>query len=188
MSLDSRVRYTKMIIKSTLIDLLKTKSISKISVKEICDTAQINRSTFYKHYNNVFDLVEKIEDELTNELRTSICQTKNKGTKRTLVEILELLKSDIDLYCALLSENGDRDFKRKLLEECYAELLKNFKYDLSVLPQEKLNWVMAYLDNGAFGIIDCWIAYGMKESTEEVAEFMQMLLSNAIQTVVRSQS
>ena len=83
MVVDARVRYTKMIIKKTLIDLLKTQSISKISVKEICDTAQINRSTFYKHYNNVYDLVEKIENELISELKKSICQTKNKGTKKT---------------------------------------------------------------------------------------------------------
>ena len=188
MVVDARVRYTKMIIKKTLIDLLKTKSISKISVKEICDTAQINRSTFYKHYNNVYDLVEKIENELISELKKSICQTKNKGTKKTLVEMLELMKADIDLYCVLLSENGDRNFKSKLLVECYTELSKSFKYDFSVLPQEKQNWLLAFLDNGAFGILDCWIVYGMKESTEEVAEFMTLVLSNTIQTVMRGQN
>lgn len=185
MAVDARVRYTKMMIKKTLIDLMKNKHISKISVKEICDTAQINRSTFYKHYNNVEDLVEKIEAELINELKKSVNQSKKKGTKKTLVEMLEVMKSDIDLYCVLLSENGDAFFRNKLVSELYTELLETFRYNFSVLPQEEHNWLLAFLDNGAFGVLDCWIIYGMKEPTERVAEFMETVMNSAIKAVIK---
>ena len=185
MATDARVRYTKMIIKKTLIDLIKTKPIRKISVKEICDIAQINRSTFYKHYGNVDDLVGKIEKELINELKKSINQSKNKDTKKTLIEMLEVMKSEIDLYCALLSENGDALFKSKLVVELYSELSKNFRYDFSVLPEEEQNWLLAFLDNGAFGILDCWIIYGMKEPIEDIAEFMEKVMYSAIRAAMK---
>ena len=52
MKTDARVRFTRKIIQETFLDLLKDKPISKITVKEICDKAKINRGTFYKHYQD----------------------------------------------------------------------------------------------------------------------------------------
>lgn len=57
--LDRRKRYTRKVLKESLISLLKDKPISSVTVKEICELADINRSTFYTHYNDQFDLLEK---------------------------------------------------------------------------------------------------------------------------------
>ena len=57
MKTDARVRYTKMVIKQCFFRLIRQKSISKITVKEICEFAQINRSTFYKYYADPYDLL-----------------------------------------------------------------------------------------------------------------------------------
>ncbi len=65
---DRRVRYTKMVIKQSFIKLLKQKSISKISIKEICEDADINRATFYSHYKNQYDLLKQIENETINDI------------------------------------------------------------------------------------------------------------------------
>ena len=61
---DRRVRYTKMVLKDSFISLLEKKDISQITVKEICENADINRATFYSHYTDVYDLLKKIESEL----------------------------------------------------------------------------------------------------------------------------
>lgn len=53
MKTDARIRYTRQTIQQVFIDLLKQKPLGKITVKEICEKAQINRSTFYKHYEDV---------------------------------------------------------------------------------------------------------------------------------------
>ena len=68
MKTDARVRYTKMIIKKSFISLLKERPINKITVKAICEMSEINRATFYKYYNDPFDLMEKIEEEMLEEL------------------------------------------------------------------------------------------------------------------------
>ena len=62
---NQRSRLSKMLFKNALMDLLKEKgSVAKISVRELCDRAQLNRSTFYAHYNEPNDLLAEIENEL----------------------------------------------------------------------------------------------------------------------------
>lgn len=72
--LDRRKKYTRMVLKESLIQLLKEKQISSITVKEICDLADINRSTFYAHYSDQFDLLDKTEEELIEEMKGYLSQ------------------------------------------------------------------------------------------------------------------
>ena len=66
--MDRRTKYTKKIIKDTLIKLLSEKDIKKVTVSEICKLADVNRATFYRYYLDVYDLLDKIEEDFINEL------------------------------------------------------------------------------------------------------------------------
>ena len=57
---DARVRYTQRVLKESFLSLLRKKPINKITVKEVCELAELNRATFYSHYSDCFDLMEKI--------------------------------------------------------------------------------------------------------------------------------
>lgn len=59
-----KVRLTKKVLKETLVELLLVKNIAKISVTELCDKADVNRSTFYSHYSGLEAVLNEIEDEL----------------------------------------------------------------------------------------------------------------------------
>ena len=62
---NQRTRLSKMLFKNALMDLLKEKgSINKVSVRELCDRSDLNRSTFYAHYQEPNDLLIEIETEL----------------------------------------------------------------------------------------------------------------------------
>ena len=61
MKSDARVRYTKMVIKNSFVELLAKKPLTKVTVKEICELSEINRATFYKYYCDPYDLLEKLE-------------------------------------------------------------------------------------------------------------------------------
>jgi len=62
---NQRTRLSKMLFKNALMDLLNEKgSVSKVSVRELCNRAELNRSTFYAHYNEPKDLLLEIENEL----------------------------------------------------------------------------------------------------------------------------
>jgi AcrR family transcriptional regulator len=77
---DRRVIYTKMMLKESLINLLEKKDISKISVKEICKNADINRTTFYNHYNDQYDLMRKLENELIENIGIHLAKYTRDGT------------------------------------------------------------------------------------------------------------
>ena len=64
---DRRVLRTRKMLLEGLTDLLKEKDIKDISVKELADYADINRCTFYLHYKDVYDMLEKIEIEFVDD-------------------------------------------------------------------------------------------------------------------------
>ena len=69
MKTDARVRYTKKVIRDSLFEILNHKSINNVTVKEVCERAELNRATFYKHYRDCYDLINQLEEEQLEEFR-----------------------------------------------------------------------------------------------------------------------
>lgn len=72
-----RTRYTQNVIKNAFLDECKTKPFNKITVKTICEKADINRGTYYLHYKDIYDLAEKLEIEYANQVIEFIQQPHN---------------------------------------------------------------------------------------------------------------
>ena len=70
--MDLRIKRTKKNINDAFFELRKKKSIEKISVKELSELAMINKATFYLHYNNIYDLSARLEDELIDRIIDSV--------------------------------------------------------------------------------------------------------------------
>lgn len=66
--MDRRIARTKDLLKGALLSLLEEEDINRISVTEITEQANVGRSTFYRYYRDVADLVKQVELELTNGL------------------------------------------------------------------------------------------------------------------------
>ena len=69
-----RSQLSRELIQNAFLALLKEQDLKKISVRSICEKAGINRTTFYKYYLDVYDLLEKIEGDLTAELWEIFCR------------------------------------------------------------------------------------------------------------------
>ena len=63
-----RVRMTKRLMKDALLELLAQKNLSSISVKELCETADVHRTTFYLHYTDTADLLREIEQDFLDKI------------------------------------------------------------------------------------------------------------------------
>ena len=90
-----RVVMTKKIIKDTFIEMLEKKNIQKIYVRELCEKADINRSTFYKYYESQYDLLAEMENDLLMEIEEK-CM--DKDDVKGLNNILCFLNDNKKLY------------------------------------------------------------------------------------------
>lgn len=179
MATDARVRYTKMVIVQSFIKLLKDKPINRITVKEICELSEINRATFYKHYLDVYDLLDKIEEQYLDELMEVLKSRKNNTPKDVLTLIMASFKAEEEIYTAVFSENGDPSFPAKVLEKCnYVEIDQS--HMSKNLTKEQRIWVYQFIANGCNGILNKWISDGMKEPISEVAEFVEVLVNSSL--------
>ena len=96
---DRRIRKTKAQLRQGLAELLQEKSLKEITVKELTDKVDINRSTFYLHYSDIYDMMEKIENELIEEIeelvRTRPVNPFNESSLKVLEETLPEKKQDL---------------------------------------------------------------------------------------------
>ncbi|MBP2622007.1 TetR/AcrR family transcriptional regulator [Streptococcus panodentis] len=74
-------------IEKSFLELMKERSFEKITIEQLTDLADINRSTFYRHYADKYELIEKIEDRLLTELRSYY---------QTALQSAELVRLDKD--------------------------------------------------------------------------------------------
>lgn len=180
MALDARIRYTKMVIVQSFTKLVREKPLNKITVKEICDIAEINRATFYKYYMDVYDLLDKIEEQFLEELREILSSQKNETAKDVLTLIMVSFKAEQEKYEAIFSANGDSSFPQKVIEMCYDMDCALMKIENKKLSQTQNEWLFRFIAQGCNGILNQWIAGGMKEPIYEVADFTERLVKNAV--------
>lgn len=180
MGQDARVRYTKMMIREKFVGLLKEKPLNKITVKELCALAEINRATFYKYYCDVYDLMEQMEQGILEELRETMRASAGEEPKKMLTGMLEKMQESGDLYVTLFSQHGDPHFPTKIFQMCYAELSEQIRRRLPRLTKDQQVWLYIYTAQGSSGILHYWISTGMVEPPEEVAGFMERLVESTV--------
>lgn len=109
-----RVKITKQVLKDSLLELLETESIHKISIRTLCENADINRSTFYKYYGSQYDLLKEMEDDLLIKIEENLSGEET-TTLRRMEQVLIYAKSNMKLCKLLLNSNVDADFPKRLL-------------------------------------------------------------------------
>lgn len=167
MKTDARVRYTRMRIKNAFLECLAEKPVSKITVKEVCDMAEINRATFYKHYADPFELLEKLEDEALAWLEKAIGA--DVPRQDVLRMILDRLSSTDNPYSAVTSANGDPGFAGRISALFYRKYQPRIAQQLPGCTAEEQTAVYLFIVGGCSRLLAGWMQEGKKTPPEEVA-------------------
>lgn len=172
--IDRRKKYTRQVLMDSLIILLKVKPITSITVKEICEQADINRSTFYAHYKDQFDLLEQIEEEIITDLNMYLNQYDFEQEQEALQmteKLLEYIVSKYEMFQTLLNENADHTFERRVMDVARQYLTQNrFKND--ELDADITEYVITYFISGSIYVIKQWVASGMDQSPKRIAQLI----------------
>lgn len=177
---DRRTIRTKKMIRSALAELIEEKGFINISVTDLTQRADINRGTFYLHYVDKYDLLEKTEDEIIKEIQEetrhldSVNMMNIDTTNEPLpfmVKLFEYFRENSVIIKSILGSKGDPTFDGKIKKFIETNLFekqksKSFNVDQAVISEE---YFIPYILSADLGVIQHWLEKGMKESPEEMA-------------------
>ena len=175
MKQNRKTKYTQAALKDSLIELMRSKSISQITIKELCEKADINRTTFYAHYTDQNMLLKSIEDETLDWVKEVIAgfsgKTKKKDVMQNIEQIFEYIIDNKNHIQVLMSEQGDIAFQRNLLsviyEQCGIWLTNDINEDYM-----KTELYFVFIVNGSIGVIQHWLKTGFAETANEMSEII----------------
>ncbi|MBQ5769229.1 MAG: TetR/AcrR family transcriptional regulator [Clostridiales bacterium] len=175
---DIRVIRTQTALLEALEELIKTKKLSNITITELCTAAKINRNTFYYHYNNIFEFLDEHKKLIIDDLN-DIAEISKTHNKQNLVEVFAVLKKHPHFLNILISPNCDLDFFNEIFDVASSKASIIFSKDPNTLTnRERL--LCSYCNAGCNAVIITWIMNDMKESPEEIADFIWTSSKNGI--------
>lgn len=183
---DRRIRYTKMVLRESLINLLEHKPIERITIKEICADADINRATFYTHYADQYDLLKQIEEELYTNISVSLSQLSqdpaNPNTLKQAENIFDYLRDNARITRLLLSDRGDFSFQKRVMQLVYDLITTQLRVTKS-LSAKDAEYVYAFTITGCVGIVQRWLDDDMRKSSKTMAKMVIGMTIGLIQSL-----
>ena len=170
---NQRVRLSKQLLRQSFIKLLNEKPIHKISVREICEQAQVNRSTFYKYYGSQYDLFRDMEKEILAHVNNYLRDEPSAitGDLSQITKLVLFLGDNAELCRIIINHNIDPAFPEALvnLPSLREWIETHFRVEYS---KAEMEYVYGMVVNGGFSIIRMWLNKENPEPAEEIAEIL----------------
>ena len=180
---DRRIRMTKRLLREGLIRLLSQNPISKISVKMICEAADINRSTFYAHYADQYDLLQKIQEEVLLDLKEYLSSTlfmqQQEDATAMVTQILEYAKANAMVLRVLLGEHGGAAFQKEVIALAQKSTLESLRSNPALSERTAL-YIELYTITGALSVVRCWLEGDCAQEPGAVARLTMKLVFHGI--------
>ena len=165
-----RVTMTKLLLKTALIELMQEKPFPQITIKELCERADLNRTTFYLHYADQTAVLREIENEATQK---TIEYMKNASPDAGTVELIERFLS----YVKDMLLSGERaSFKPEFIASTLSEIRENLPRYGDELHEK---YVFIFLMEGSAHIITEWLRSDFDLPTAEIAKTIYALCDSA---------
>lgn len=177
--IDRRVKRTQDRLKNSLTRLMRVKSIRDISVKELTDLADMNRGTFYLHYKDIFDMVDKVETEMLEEFTSIINDRPNDdGVQpvQILKDIFDFFGKNSEICHTLLGANGDMAFLDRMKSLVREKCLKEWMALYSNINAKNFEHYYSFIVSGCLGVFMDWLEGGMIESSEHMASLTGQII------------
>ncbi len=174
---DARVRYTQKILKESLLKFLKEKPINKITVKEVCDRAELNRATFYSHYSDCFSLLESIENELVDAFGQALILERSFRVSSMIEAFYGIVENNRDACDVLIFGNMSSTVLRRMISLARDRSLAHWRQQLPKATENDLDLLYTHLSNGLMHVfVEGYVKYDKKTITV----FVNRMLRNSL--------
>lgn len=179
---NQRSRLTKMLLKQAYIRLMHERQPAKITVKDICEGAEVNRSTFYLHYTQPNDILIELEDEAIRQVSDSLrciggSAREHANAKQYLFTFLRYIQKNDELFRTLLVENSDPHFRRKLFDFAMDMVANSFNIPMGT---EHKNMVYRFIISGSIDLLTEWIRSDYAAAEQLEGELLYNLCEGCI--------
>ena len=153
-------------IKKVFIELIQNKEINEITISDICKKANLNRSTFYSNYIDIYDLADNIEDDLFNDVLTLYPdETKDKKHSYDFLKLFIHIKENQLFYKTYFKLNLDLNDSVKYIDDK--------EVDRFLTDSKNLDYHIEFFKAGLNAVIKKWLNSGCKESPEEIEDILK---------------
>ncbi len=183
---DRRTLKTRKAICDAFSELLAEKKLHKVTVQEIADKADVNRVTFYKHFLDVYDLYDKIEEEVLVELGLLILQLGELRSEEFFSHLIGYISDNKSIFKMIFSPNGTnllRDKFGKMMDGLFRQLLtEQTRLDLN---DEKIVFQSCYRTQGCIAVIEKWVLNDLSEPKEFIIKTLSELDRNTEKLITK---
>ncbi len=185
---DRRVRRTQKLLKDSLISLMQEKEFKNITVKDVTERADINRGTFYLHYTDTYDLLQKIQEDVLSDFEEMIAFRKESGCPDSLLSVLMPIieyVSDNSAVCHIFFEiTASNEFFGR-----YRSLLfENGKERIMVMfpnaQPDQIKYYFDFITYGIIGMLHQWYMNGRNLTKEQLAVMANNAVMGAAQQLL----
>jgi transcriptional regulator, tetR family len=186
-TVDLRIKRTQKSIKNAFYELIEEKGFDHISVKDITERAMISRNTFYLHYNDKFDLLNKICDELVFKLFIGVGKQLRRETRKLRVAAsvikmgIKTIEEDREAYRVLLSSSGS-DLLTQKLQQGIRRALDLISSDIDGISEYSLQYIIS----GTCGIIKYQVTHESSNIADEAYRFAEIHFGGLIEALQES--
>lgn len=176
---DRRVRKTKKALATALAELMLDKKLERITVRELCDKADVHRATFYSHYSDVFDLYEKIESHIISDIEVLMHSEECCDYSDIIRNLTEFVYSNPKIFILVINSGKSQSFYDKILEILVKGYFEIWVHEIGAFEiTEKCLYLAKYHLQGCIKLLELWIEKGFVLSKDEIQKLIFDVDSN----------
>lgn len=182
---DLRIVKTQKALYNALLELMKDKSFESIKVSDICSLALVNRSTFYAHYEDKYELLVDFIDTLKNSLAEALLKNENIfNTREYYIEMIRLLLDHMedkrDVYYSMLLNNRGSITSDIIIDTVSKDIKKRLQNEPKIKGKVPAEFVSVFYLGAVAGVVIKWLMSSNDYSKQDVIDYLDILIPENI--------
>ena len=171
-------------LKSALIELLQKKPLSQLTIKDVCEKADLNRTTFYLHYSHLNDLMLDIEKTAETQIMEYVQSIRAEADKVTHIALLlEYIRENSAIFRVLLNGAEDDPFQKKLFHHISGIPIKS---TIAGLSDDQTRYAKIFTTYGCLGLVRAWFERDFDMAPVELAQQIFDMCAGAYRRAIHS--
>lgn len=173
---NSRHQETEWKMQDALLSLLAQKALKAITVRELCEAAGLNKATFYRHYQDIYELAEKTEQRIQGGLISLLDKRKERSLpepveQRELADMIRYIGEHEIFYREYLKTECDTFLDKRFLHLWENSIRQQFQV-FGVTSEKRMQYYYRFYQAGVRTTVSYWLETGCQETPEELAQIL----------------